>query len=144
MPHSPSPPRRFIDRVDPFWALAALWWIAAVLAVNSVPSSLLPTTSRFPLPPHADKIVHFIMYGGMAMVVWNAMIPRRPWRGLRPPVAAALLVPCVIGLADELHQSVVPGRSCDWRDLLVDWVAAGCAVWVATRRRPRRVRRASG
>ncbi len=111
------------------WLLAAAAWIAIVLVVNSTPSDGLPKVRILPLPPHFDKVVHFGMYGLMAVMLWNAATPRRrtdrPW--VRPWIAATVL-PAVIAAADELHQTVVPGRSADWLDLVADWLAVAVVV----------------
>jgi len=132
----PPPSRSLRDRLDPLWSLAAAAWVAAVLIVNSTPDSDLPKPRGFSLPEGADKVAHFFMYGIMAVLFWNALIPARVPRGFRAPWRIAVLLPCAIGLFDEIHQRTVPGRSSDPADLLADCLGAAVMVYLGTRKRP--------
>jgi VanZ family protein len=62
-----------------------------------------------------DKVVHFGMYGILAVLVMRA---------LRPPYSisqsvAVLLALAAFGAADEWHQAFIPGRS----ESIWDWIA---------------------
>lgn len=43
--------------------------------------------------------------------------------------------------SDEWHQSFVPGRTADWRDILVDALGAALAVWLLSRHAARSQKR---
>jgi len=71
----------------------------------------------------SDKIKHFIAYFvlGISLCLW---IPSRKWFA-KPAIWGLLIVfVCtVFGIADEFHQSFVPGRSGnDLRDLMADFI----------------------
>ena len=84
-----------------------------------------PTPLRF---PHADKVVHAVLFGGLSAAL---LLP-----GLSP--SAAALVASLYGAADEFHQGFVPNRDASLGDWLAD--AAGAATvaagfWAWRRRR---------
>ncbi len=90
--------------------------------------------SRPPQPPGnvPDVGVHAVVYGVLAMLVLRGITDGR-WREVTfVAVAATVLVSALYGLTDEWHQSFVPGRSPEARDLVADTVGAmagATAVW---------------
>jgi len=70
---------------------------------------------------HADKLLHFSAYGGLAfLLALNFLLRRRTgW----PVYLAALLIACCFGAFDELTQPLA-GRDCE----LLDWVADTCGA----------------
>jgi VanZ family protein len=83
---------------------------------------------------HWDKLAHFGYFALLAMLATLAT-------GLRFP-ALALISVVVVGLADELAQTQLPGRHANLPDLAFDLAGAVCAVlltlalrrWYAARR----------
>jgi len=74
--------------------------------------------------PNVDKLIHAVLYGGLCGLVSMGMSrsPRNtPWVVL---VVAPVLFATAYGLTDEIHQSYVPGRSCDVADLFADFLGA--------------------
>ncbi len=67
-----------------------------------------------------DKAVHFIAYFVLAAAVFVAEKHRGKVFGIT----------ALYGLSDEIHQSFVPGRSCDLLDLLAD--CCGAALLIIT------------
>lgn len=67
---------------------------------------------------------HFVFYGALALALLWAL--RREWPRLEHAAWWAWSLAVLYGLSDELHQSFVPGRKEDWRDIVTD--AAGAAV----------------
>lgn len=118
------------------WYLPAVGWAAGVLLVGALPASSLPSSGQ-PL----DKLAHLLMYGGLgALLAWGRARARRPaWGWL---VAVAVLV----GMADELHQRVTPGRTAEIGDLMADaagiLLGFGAMGWRARWRRGERTQRA--
>ena len=104
--------------------LPAMLVALVLLGIGSIPDMPGPQT-ELPL----DKLAHFLMYGALG---WFAA---RGWRRVRRPrmtivIAAALLV----GIADELNQSRLSGRSAELADWLMDAAGIGCAFLIVARR----------
>ncbi len=72
-----------------------------------------------------DKAIHFVVYGGMAFMLWLGL-------GKRYALATFLAV-CALGAADEIHQYFTPGRSSDFWDFVTDGFGAGTVLLVARR-----------
>jgi VanZ family protein len=81
-----------------------------------------------------DKLVHFGYFAALAGCAMIATDLRHP--GL------ALIAVVVVGLADELAQTQLPGRHADFPDLAVDVVGAAFAVVLLLAARRRLARRA--
>ena len=94
------------------WALGLLW-----LGGREVTAPVRMTG--------LDKVGHFLLYGVLGVLAGIA------WRRTRrvPRPAMVLAIACAVGLADELHQSRVPGRSADPFDFIAD--AAGVLLGFA-------------
>lgn len=72
------------------------------------------------LPSPFDKVAHFAAFGVIAALLWTAAVSRYPLQLL----AAVGL----IGIADECHQSALPGRFADPLDVLADVAGAAVAI----------------
>jgi len=80
--------------------------------------------------PGQDKLVHMILFGGLAAVVSTGL--RRSGREV-PPVAqfyVPVVFAAVYGLSDEIHQLFVPTRSFDLADVLADVLGAFLVQWI--------------
>jgi VanZ family protein len=101
-------------------------WAAAILVGTSIPGRALP-----PAFPHADKLVHLVLYGGLGFLAARAQllgaVGRRAGRLLAVIAGVALF-----GAFDEWHQDFIPGRSSDRIDWLADVVGATAGLLVAT------------
>ena len=76
-----------------------------------------------------DKVAHFTMYGVLGFLLargWLAARGRRWW-----PIT--LLLPLLLGLADEMRQRSVPGRSAEAADWVADVTGASLGVYIALR-----------
>jgi|APFre7841882724_1041349.scaffolds.fasta_scaffold03884_3 VanZ family protein len=69
---------------------------------------------------HWDKLAHFSYFALLAVLAMLAT-------GLRFP-AVALISVVVVGFADELAQTQLPGRHANLPDLAFDLAGAACAV----------------
>ncbi len=95
-------------------AAGSVLFVVGLYWVNSRPESA-------GLLPHPwDWIVHFVMFGGFAVLLWFAL-------GGRRPVLAVLLV-SAYGALDEWRQMYLPGRDGGFEDWVVDTIAAVVAV----------------
>jgi len=114
------------------------WPYAAVVALYCAAIFWMSSRPDVPTGPDLfdgqDKVVHALVYAGLAALVWlglrrsNARLPARVlfWA----PLAFASLY----GVTDELHQWFVPHRSCELADLGAD--AAGALAILAVLCRP--------
>ena len=82
--------------------------------------------------PNFDKLVHFGLYAGEGFLIYLAV----RWPGRAGFSLARVLVivgaMAVFGTVDEVHQTWIPGRSCDPADALADSVGAGAGAVVAS------------
>lgn len=103
-----------------------------ILLVTSVPGSDVPTVGL----PHVDKLVHFVLYMVLGLLLARSLRGGRAPEGDRLPARA--LLPWAVGIAlfaaaDEWHQRWVPGRSTDLMDWCADVVGGTLALLVALR-----------
>ena len=121
------------------WRIAghAAPWIAVALYAGLIVSiSHIPNLA--PPGDTPDWIFHLGEYGGLALLVSCAIAARR---GLRTaPLALGVAACLAFAVTDELHQSVIPGRSATVRDFLFDAIGLGLglaafAAWWAWRGR---------
>ena len=110
--------------------LLALW---VVLICCVIVGSLLPASSPVILAIgrlHISfKVLHFCAYTSLALLALVAI--RR-----RSAALLAALAMVLLGVALEFGQKLVPGRSCEVRDMFINGtgVAAGIAIGIPGRR----------
>ncbi len=105
--------RRFVG------AALAVYWLV-LFAATHVPIRRSPVAI-----PGADKVVHFVGYGVLGLLLTF-------WIGLRRPLSKRVLLVTVLVLAtygaiDELLQIPV-GRTCDIADWVFDLLGGGLGV----------------
>lgn len=83
-----------------------------------------PSTGGILLPPW-DKVGHFAFFGAVASLLAIGFGPSR-W-------LLAFVVACLVGVADEAYQLMLPSRHAGLDDLAMDVVAAAIAVFVVCR-----------
>ena len=103
---------------------------------------------RFELEENASflvrKTAHFSIYTVLGALLFSAVSRTLPAAKLRIPLA--FLTGALYAVSDEFHQSFVPGRSCEIRDMTIDsagvllgvLLCAGAAVLIRRRRNPNR------
>ncbi len=69
---------------------------------------------------------HFGFYALLALAFWWAV--RRQWPTMTYPAWTVFGLTLLYGLSDEIHQSFVPGRAADWRDVVTDAAGAAAAL----------------
>ena len=114
----------------------ALAWAAVIFVLSSFPGSAYPQVGVW----SADKLVHVAVYAALGLAVSFGMARAWPTWGLRGVFGLAVLLATAYGVSDEVHQSFVPGRSPDVRDVMADFAGAilGAGAYVMyVRRRPR-------
>lgn len=89
-------------------------WAAAVLFVGGLEEIRAPR-----LPPYADKVAHFVMYGvGGMLAAWAGRL-----RGRRAGWGALAAV-IMVGAVDELRQATLATRHGDPWDWVTDTAGA--------------------
>jgi VanZ family protein len=115
--------------IDSKWVRGGCVLTAILMAVTLFVGA--ETAAQVPhFPPPFDKVVHFVFYGIMAVLLAHGV-------GLRWLIVPLILVP-VIGAADEWHQFYVPARDASFFDWMADeigTVVAVCAYWTWRKRR---------
>lgn len=127
---SASPQRLMLRRF--IGVMLGVYWCVMFLATH------VSISSEGRAIPGADKVVHFVGYGvlGLLLSLWVAL--RRPLTA--KVVIVVLATISLYGIIDELLQIPV-GRDCDPMDWLADLLGASCGVglmaWVSrSRQRP--------
>lgn len=109
----------------PLW-LPTLITVALILALTLLP--VPKQAEEMALFPHADKVVHFLMFGFLSAVVWwdlsrhNLMLSA-PLRYFWP---AVVLSAALGGIVELLQGAMHNGRGADWADFAAD--AAGALL----------------
>lgn len=83
--------------------------------------------SRLKFFRHQDKLVHFIEYGVLGLLLVRAAYQSTVRR--RRNYWLCLLVAVLYGLSDEFHQMFVPHRTADIWDLMADSAGAFAFAW---------------
>lgn len=116
--------------------LAAVGPVVAYMALIFGLSSL-PSPPRFvDALPFQDRGAHFLEYGVLGLLTARAAFRLYADRTTIRLVLFALIVSIGFAITDELHQTLVPGRTGDAVDLLADSLGATAgALLYAWRRR---------
>jgi VanZ family protein len=113
--------------------MAGIFWLSS--------QSVLPGASVLPDWLNHDWLHHGTAYAGLAMVVVRALAGGRLRAVGTASLVGAWAFATAYGFTDEWHQSFVPGRTADPRDLLADGVGAALGLglvraWSIIRRSP--------
>jgi len=116
---------------------AAFFWGLFMIVLTSWPRPpRIPVLSAI---PNADKAIHFVLYGVEAYLLYRASRwPGRAGRSFRR-VLAIVGVMAIWGVADEVHQYWIPGRSMEAGDVAADVTGAtvgALAASLASKRAP--------
>jgi len=120
-----------------------LWGVVALYATGILVATSVPVPPGLPAPEGSDKVVHLLMYAGLAALVSRALGERLGLREQRRLVAAlcflrAFIGCCLFGAFDEWHQQFV-GRTTSLADWLADalgaMLGAACMLWYLSKDR---------
>lgn len=104
------------------WVLAILC-AAGIFLVSSIPGDDLPQLRI------GDKLVHLLVFGGLAVLICRALRLQKPTWSQRAVVVLSVLVTVAYGCLDEGHQSFVSERRAELSDVVADGVGALVAAW---------------
>lgn len=97
--------------------ITILKWIPAFIIFSiSFYLSSQSTIQKIPAFPHADKLVHFVCFGGLAF--WVAF-GCNLFENQKIKILLPTIIVSIYGIIDEIHQSFTPGRS----STISDWIA---------------------
>lgn len=97
--------------------LPVVLYMAAIFFASSIPDPPVPSDV-------SDVSLHEAAYFGLTLLVIRA-VARGEWRGVTAKtLAAAWLIAVAYGATDEWHQSFVPNRHAELRDLGSDAIGA--------------------
>lgn len=92
------------------------YWIL-LFTLTSLPSTTVPSVGV------SDKIEHFLAYFGLSFLLNLTLLFQKKSRLLKNnALLFTLFFVILYGIADEVHQLLIPGRSCEWLDFLADSV----------------------
>ena len=95
----------------PFWL-----WTISLLIGTSIPGSVLKP------PPLmlGDKIIHLLAYTGVGFLLRRSapFFKSQIWQ--KSPVLMTFILGSLIGIADEIHQTIIPGRFFEFADMIAD------------------------
>lgn len=95
-----------------------LYWLI-LFSLTSLPSSNAITTGV------SDKIEHFGAYGLLGVLIYLNLFFQNSIELLKKfPAIFTIIFTSLYGLLDELHQLLVPGRSCEFLDWFADFSGA--------------------
>jgi VanZ family protein len=123
------------------WPIVWYWGPAIAAMAGIFFASSLPTVPKI-VRDTSDLLLHFLAYGGLALLVIRAIASGR-WDRLTPASWwLAWLITAGYGVTDEFHQSFVPGRFTSVADWIAD--ASGAAVALGAVMMTRRIRSRAG
>jgi VanZ family protein len=94
-------------------------WALLLVVLTSWPSPHVPAVQG------GDKLVHALLYGVLAFLVFDALRAGPATAARRAALVALTIVGVsAFGWADEWHQQFIPGRSRDNADWLADTLGA--------------------
>jgi VanZ family protein len=118
---------KLIIYLRPFAKYLLIAWMAIIMILSSIPN--IPTlkihTSRADF--RLDYIMHFGEYGVLTFMAFLTLAEdkfRINWKRLIA-IAVGLVLLAVL---DELHQKLIPGRTCSIRDVASDVTGVAAAI----------------
>lgn len=81
-------------------------------------------TSSISLPPHTDKLIHFVEFGLLCLMTCWTLFSDRIGDKRIYKIIIAISTASLYGVSDEIHQSFTPHRSVEFFDWLADTLGA--------------------
>jgi VanZ family protein len=109
-----------------YWAPVALY-AALIFFLSS-----LSDTDAYVPPlsiPHADKVLHALLYSPLAILVYRAFrYAGGTWSAAHAAILA-IAASTVYGMTDEFHQAFVPLRDANVWDIVADSMGSVVGAW---------------
>jgi len=90
-------------------------------------------TSSVPLPTYSDKLIHFMVFGLLCLLICWTFSTAPIGSKLIHKITLAIGITSLYGVSDEFHQFFTPHRSVDIFDWVADTAGAVAAgfLWLA-------------
>lgn len=105
-----------------FW-LPAIAWAAGIFLLSAMSNPPQPG----PVFPMRDKLAHWMLYLILGFLTARALRHGHNY-SLPKSILLAATLSSLYGITDELHQQLVPYRTCDIADWLADTLGACTAA----------------
>lgn len=102
-------------------------WVFLIYLGSSWPAARVSENGFLDLIAH--KAAHLFEYG-ILFILYYRRLSADLWSYQRNKVLQSLLFVLLLGIFDEYHQSLVPGRRSKSEDVLVDLVGGLLAFWL--------------
>jgi VanZ family protein len=113
-----------MPKYRPTWIVPTALYCAVIFFLSSQPD-LGENPPAWLDWPGSDKLVHLVLFGGLAGLVAMGLIRSNgSTLSRRALFFGPMLFATLYGLSDEIHQWFVPKRSCDLGDLFADALGA--------------------
>jgi VanZ family protein len=100
--------------------MPVILYMAGIFFASSLSAPAIPSSA-------SDVSLHAAAYFGLTLLVIRALAGNR-WSGVTAiTLAAAWAIAVAYGVTDEWHQSFVPNRDADLRDVVADGIGASLA-----------------
>lgn len=110
--------------------LFTICWLLIILLLTLTPGDALPQTNLWAELLNVDKVVHFIIFGILTLLMIIGFTKQYTFATLRKyAVAAALAVSIGYGIVIELIQIAIPGRGLELMDMVANTI--GCMLGYA-------------
>lgn len=107
--------------MSPLWKYGpVVAWTLGIFVMASLPGTITNSVDK---PLHADKLLHLVVF--LAGAVFWAIATGSAWKGA--------LFAFLVGLAKELLQHFVPGRSFELADVVADAIGSALGSYLYLR-----------
>jgi len=106
------------------------WFPILVYCLLIFIQSSRPSPDITPDWPYVDKVLHFTAYALLGALFLRAFKTTRIRHHLKLIFALSVLFSALYGISDEIHQSFVPYRTADYRDVLADILGSILGVYI--------------
>jgi len=106
------------------------WFPILVYCLLIFIQSSCPSPDITPDWPYVDKVLHFTAYALLGALFLRAFKTTRIRHHLKLIFALSVLFSALYGISDEIHQSFVPYRTADYRDVLADILGSILGVYI--------------
>ncbi|MEK6584413.1 MAG: VanZ family protein, partial [Nitrospirota bacterium] len=105
-----------------------LWGPVFLFAIFIFVISSLSSTEGADPFPHFDKVAHMFVYGVLALLIFRSLTLTLRTSNFMLVALLTIIVAIAYGMSDEFHQSFVPTRNPDIKDIAADGIGALIAM----------------
>jgi VanZ family protein len=99
--------------------------VLAAIIFSADAGYLPPFVERFHELPFGDKVLHFLMFGGLALVA-NLALASRGRRSLARAIVIGCILVLIVATAEEYSNKFVPCRDWSLGDLTANYLGVVC------------------